>query len=139
MFIKTGPPVPVAFLAFPLLSFHCVTLVPENTRLAISAASSQRAQPESWVGCHRFDFKERVDNACENGAIVPGGPSHVSPTPPTQPGYASLPGAVPGVNVTVNIGFAKAGMVKFNAIIRDKRDIYAGVTTGAALATTAKK
>ncbi len=36
--------------------------------------------------------------ACENGATVPGGPSHVSPTPPTQPGYASLPGAVPGVN-----------------------------------------
>lgn len=48
-------------------------------------------------------------------------------------------GAVPGVNVTVNIGFAKAGMVKFNAIIRDKRDIYAGVTTGAALATATKK
>jgi hypothetical protein len=40
--------------------------------------------------------------ACENGAIVPGGPSHVSPTPPTQPGYASLPGAVPGVNPVTN-------------------------------------
>lgn len=48
-------------------------------------------------------------------------------------------GAVPGVNVPLNIGFAKAGMVKVNVIVRDKRDIYAGVTTGAALTKTAAK
>lgn len=47
-------------------------------------------------------------------------------------------GAVAGTVVTLNIGFAKAGLVQVNAIIRDKRDIYAGVTTGAVL-TTAKK
>jgi hypothetical protein len=46
--------------------------------------------------------------ACENGAIVPGGPSHVSPTPPSQPGYASLPGAVPGVNPVVNYVYGSA-------------------------------
>lgn len=46
--------------------------------------------------------------ACENGAIVPGGPSHVSPTPPTQPGYASLPGAVPGVNPVTNYVYGSA-------------------------------
>ncbi len=50
--------------------------------------------------------------ACENGAIVPGGPSHVSPTPPTQPGYASLPGAVPGVNPVTNYVYGSASAVK---------------------------
>ena len=47
-------------------------------------------------------------------------------------------GAVAGTVVTLNIGFAKAGLVQVNAIIRDKRDIYAGVTTGAVLATNKK-
>ena len=46
--------------------------------------------------------------ACENGAIAPGGPSHVSPTPPTQPGYASLPGAVPGVNPVTDYVYGSA-------------------------------
>ena len=44
-------------------------------------------------------------------------------------------GAVAGTNVTVTIGFARAGLVKVQAIIRDKRDIYANVTTGAKLAS----
>ncbi|MFM6842175.1 MAG: hypothetical protein ACKOVI_07195 [Candidatus Planktophila sp.] len=46
-------------------------------------------------------------------------------------------GAVPGRNVDVTIGFARAGLVTVRAIIRDKRDIYANVTTGAKLATPA--
>ncbi len=46
-------------------------------------------------------------------------------------------GAVAGTNVKVTIGFARAGMVTVQAIIRDKRDVYADVTTGAALATPA--
>lgn len=46
-------------------------------------------------------------------------------------------GAVPGRNVDLTIGFARAGLVKVHAIIRDKRDIYANVTTGAKLATPA--
>jgi hypothetical protein len=46
-------------------------------------------------------------------------------------------GAVAGRNVNVTIGFARAGIVTVKAIIRDKRDIYADVTTGAKLATPA--
>ena len=46
-------------------------------------------------------------------------------------------GAVAGRNVDVTIGFARAGLVTVRAIIRDKRDIYADVTTGAKLATPA--
>jgi hypothetical protein len=46
-------------------------------------------------------------------------------------------GAVPGRNVDLTIGFARAGLVTMRAIIRDKRDIYANVTTGAKLATPA--
>ena len=46
-------------------------------------------------------------------------------------------GAVPGHNVDLTIGFARAGLVTVRAIIRDKRDIYANVTTGAKLATPA--
>lgn len=46
-------------------------------------------------------------------------------------------GAVPGRNVDLTIGFARAGLVTVRAIIRDKRDIYADVTTGAKLATPA--
>ena len=46
-------------------------------------------------------------------------------------------GAVAGRNVDITIGFARAGLVTVRAIIRDKRDIYANVTTGAKLATPA--
>lgn len=42
-------------------------------------------------------------------------------------------GATPGRNVTLQLAFARAGVVTVNAIIRDKRDAYAGVTTGAKL------
>jgi hypothetical protein len=42
--------------------------------------------------------------------------------------------AVPGTNVTLSIGFARAGLVTVNVIIRDKRDLYSDVTTGAKLA-----
>ena len=44
-------------------------------------------------------------------------------------------GATPGRNVTLKLAFARAGVVEVSAIIRDKRDTYAGVTTGAKLAT----
>ncbi len=44
-------------------------------------------------------------------------------------------GAQPGINIPVELAFARAGVVKISAIIRDKRDDYAGVTTGAKLAT----
>jgi len=37
-------------------------------------------------------------------------------------------GAKPGTNVDVTIGFARAGLVTVEAIIRDKRDDYANVT-----------
>lgn len=40
---------------------------------------------------------------------------------------------VAGTNVSLTIGFARAGLVTVNVIIRDKRDDYAGVTSGAKL------
>lgn len=46
-------------------------------------------------------------------------------------------GAPAGTHVLVTIGFARAGLVKIEAIVRDKRDIYADVTTGSKLATPA--
>ena len=51
---------------------------------------------------------------------------------------AVFPGvnAVAGTHVDVTIGFARAGLVKVRAIIRDQRDLYANVTSGAKLATT---
>jgi hypothetical protein len=36
-------------------------------------------------------------------------------------------GANPGVNIPVKLAFARAGVVELTAIIRDKRDDYAGV------------
>jgi len=42
-------------------------------------------------------------------------------------------GATPGRNITLQLAFARAGVVTVNAIIRDKRDAYASVTTGAKL------
>jgi hypothetical protein len=42
--------------------------------------------------------------------------------------------AKPGSTVQLTIGFARAGLVTMNVIIRDKRDVYADVTTGAKLA-----
>jgi hypothetical protein len=46
-------------------------------------------------------------------------------------------GAIAGNHVDLTIGFARAGLVTVRVIIRDKRDIYADVTTGAKLATPA--
>ena len=43
-------------------------------------------------------------------------------------------GATPGRNIRLQLAFARAGVVDVSAIIRDKRDTYAGVTTGAKLA-----
>jgi hypothetical protein len=37
-------------------------------------------------------------------------------------------GAKAGTNVPVELSFARAGVVKFQAIIRDKRDAYAAIT-----------
>ena len=48
-------------------------------------------------------------------------------------------GAQPGKHVTLTFAFARAGEVRVNAIIRDQRDDYANVTTGAKLATDATK
>ena len=44
-------------------------------------------------------------------------------------------GAVAGTTIDVTIGFARAGLVTVRAIVRDKRDLYANVTSGAKLAT----
>lgn len=51
---------------------------------------------------------------------------------------AVFPGvqAEAGKNVTLTLAFARAGVITLNAIIRDQRDDYAGITTGAKLATT---
>lgn len=50
---------------------------------------------------------------------------------------AVFPGAnpKPGTHVTVSIGFAKAGFVDAEVIIRDKRDNFKNVTSGAILTT----
>jgi hypothetical protein len=48
-------------------------------------------------------------------------------------------GAQAGRNVDITVGFARAGLITVRAIIRDKSDIYADVTTGAKLATPATK
>ena len=48
-------------------------------------------------------------------------------------------GAQAGRNVDLTIGFARAGLITVRAIIRDKSDIYADVTTGAKLETPATK
>ena len=46
-------------------------------------------------------------------------------------------GAQAGRNVDLTIGFARAGLVTVRAIIRDKSNIYADVTSGAKLETPA--
>ena len=48
-------------------------------------------------------------------------------------------GAQAGRNVDITVGFARAGLITVRAIIRDKSDIYADVTTGAKLETPATK
>ena len=47
-------------------------------------------------------------------------------------------GAIAGKNVDLTIGFARAGLVTVKVIIRDKRDVYADVTTDSTLAATTK-
>ena len=50
---------------------------------------------------------------------------------------AVFPGAnpKPGTHVTISLGFAKAGFVSAEVIIRDKRDDFKNVISGATLAT----
>ena len=45
---------------------------------------------------------------------------------------------VAGTTVDLMIGFARAGLVTTRVIIRDQRDIYAGITSGAKLETAAR-
>ena len=47
----------------------------------------------------------------------------------------SIANAKPGTHVTVSLGFAKAGFVSAEVIIRDKRDDFKNITSGVALAT----
>ena len=47
--------------------------------------------------------------------------------------------AIAGSTVQVNLGFARAGLVTVRAIIRDQRDVYAGITSGTEPATTEAK
>ncbi len=47
-------------------------------------------------------------------------------------------GAIAGTTVELTIGFARAGLVTVRTIIRDQRDIYAGITSGAKLVEQAK-
>jgi hypothetical protein len=42
-------------------------------------------------------------------------------------------GATAGKNVTLTLTFARAGIVTIDAIVRDQRDTYANVTSGAKL------
>jgi hypothetical protein len=44
---------------------------------------------------------------------------------------------VAGTTVDLTIGFARAGLVTSRVIIRDQRDVYAGITSGAKLETPA--
>jgi D-arabinose 1-dehydrogenase-like Zn-dependent alcohol dehydrogenase len=44
---------------------------------------------------------------------------------------------VPGTNVQVALGFARAGQVYLNLIVRDTKDIYAGVTANPLVAPSA--
>lgn len=57
---------------------------------------------------------------------------------PSANAKAVFPGASakPGTHVNLSLGFAKAGLVTVEVIIRDQRDIYSGVSSGAKLATT---
>jgi hypothetical protein len=41
---------------------------------------------------------------------------------------------IAGKTVDLTVGFARAGLVTVRAIIRDQRDVYAGITSGAKLA-----
>jgi len=41
---------------------------------------------------------------------------------------------IAGTTVDLTVGFARAGLVTVRAIIRDQRDVYAGITSGAKLA-----
>ena len=45
-------------------------------------------------------------------------------------------GAAAGTHVKVTMFFARAGEVSVNALVRDAKDEYAGITAGAVLATT---
>jgi hypothetical protein len=45
-----GATTPVAFLPFPLLSAHAVTLLPDRVTVVASAASSQSEHPGICVG-----------------------------------------------------------------------------------------
>lgn len=46
---------------------------------------------------------------------------------------------IAGSTVEVNLGFARAGLVTVRAIIRDQRDIYAGIISGTAPVLTEAK
>jgi hypothetical protein len=95
---------------------------------------------------NRADETDQILGISINGvqAVISGEKKLVANKPVRFEGETANAKAVfPGVNLVAGthtelvIGFARAGLVKVNVIVRDTHDIYAGVTSGAKLAVPA--
>ena len=95
---------------------------------------------------NRADETDQILGISINGvqAVISGEKKLVANKPVRFEGETANAKAVfPGVNLVAGthaelvIGFARAGLVKVDVIVRDTHDIYAGVTSGAKLAAPA--
>jgi hypothetical protein len=95
---------------------------------------------------NRADETDQILGITVNGvqATITGETKLVSNKPvrfegETANAKAVFPGVnlVPGTHAKLVIGFARAGLVNVDVIIRDTHDIYSGVTSGAKLVTPA--
>ena len=95
---------------------------------------------------NRADVTDQILGISINGvqAVISGEKKLVANKPVRFEGETANAKAVfPGVNLVAGthaelvIGFARAGLVKVDVIVRDTHDIYAGVTSGAKLAAPA--
>jgi hypothetical protein len=95
---------------------------------------------------NRADETDQILGITINGvkAVLSGETKLVSNKPVHFEGESANAKAVfPGINLVAGthaelvIGFARAGLVKVDVIVRDTHDIYSGVTSGAKLAVPA--
>jgi len=111
-----------------------LTLVDTGDGAAVVVATiiNQGTQPDQLLG---FSVQGVQATLSGETALLPNKPLFFEGEQANA--KAVFPGAnpKPGTHVTVSIGFAKAGFVSADVIIRDKRDDFKNVISGAKLAT----
>jgi hypothetical protein len=112
-----------------------LTLVDTEDGAAVVVATivNQGTEPDELLG---FSVQGVQATLTGETKLLPNKPLHFEGEQANAKAVFLGVNPVPGNNVSVSLGFAKAGFVSANVIIRDKRDNFKSVISGAKLDST---